>query len=108
MAEEKKEGGAAPAAGGAPAAEKKKNGRISSAQKREKQSLKARLGNRSFKATVTTAIRSFEEELAKGDKASLRKSLDALYSLLDKGVKTGRFKQNKAARTKSRLYAKIA
>jgi small subunit ribosomal protein S20 len=105
MAEEKKAGGAAP---GAPATEKKKNGRITSAQKRDKQSLKARLRNRSFKATVTTAIRSFEEAVAKGDKSVMKQRLDALYSLMDKGVKTGRYKLNKAARTKSRLTAKIA
>lgn len=101
MAEEKKAGGAAPA-------EKKKNGRISSAQKRDKQSLKARLLNRSFKATVNTAVRSFEEAVSKGDKTAMKQQLDALYSLMDKGVKTGRFKLNKAARTKSRLAAKIA
>ena len=101
MAEEKK-------AEGAPAAEKKKNGRIPSAQKRNKQSLKARLRNRSFKATVSTAIRSFEDAVAKGDKAVMKEHLKSLYSLMDKGVKTGRFKLNKAARTKSRLNAKIA
>lgn len=101
MAEEKK-------AEGAPAAGKKKNGRIPSAQKRNKQSLKARLRNRSFKATVTTAIRSFEDAVASGDKAVMKERLHSLYSLMDKGVKTGRFKLNKAARTKSRLTAKIA
>ncbi len=101
MAEEKK-------AGGAPAADKKKNGRQTSAQKRDKQALKARLRNRSFKATVTTAIRSFEDAVAKGDKAVMKERLSALYSLMDKGVKTGRYKLNKAARTKSRLTVKIA
>jgi small subunit ribosomal protein S20 len=105
MAEEKKAGGAPT---GAPAAEKKKNGRISSAQKRDKQSLKARLRNRSFKAGVATAVRSFEEAVAKGDKAVMKERLSALYSLMDKGVKTGRYKLNKAARTKSRLTVKIA
>jgi small subunit ribosomal protein S20 len=101
MAEEKKAGGAAPA-------EKKKKARITSAQKRDKQSLKARLRNRSFKATVTTAIRSFEDAVSKGDKTVMKQRLDALYSLMDKGVKTGRYKLNKAARTKSRLAAKVA
>jgi small subunit ribosomal protein S20 len=101
MAEEKK-------AGGAPAADKKKKARITSAQKRNKQSLKARLRNRSFKATVTTAIRSFEEAVAKGDQTMMKERLSALYSLMDKGVKTGRYKLNKAARTKSRLTVKIA
>ena len=86
----------------------KKKVRIPSAKKRDKQNIKARTRNRSFKATVTTAIRSFEDAVTKGDKAVMKDRLDALYSLMDKGVKTGRYKLNKAARTKSRLAAKIA
>jgi len=46
----------------------KKNGRQTSAQKRDKQSLKARLRNRSFKATVTTAIRVLKKLLQKATK----------------------------------------
>jgi small subunit ribosomal protein S20 len=99
MAEEKK----APAAG----EKKKTNGRISSAAKRAKQSERARLDNQSFKAGVRTAIRSFEETLSKGDKSNAKEKLKAVYSLMDKGVKTGRFKQNKAARTKSRLSSRV-
>jgi small subunit ribosomal protein S20 len=107
MAEEKKAAPEAkPGQPGAPAAEKKKNGRVSSAKKRDKQSLKARLSNRSFKTTVSTAIRSFEEAISKGDQNLTKERLSDLFSLLDKGVKTGRFKLNKAARTKSRLTAK--
>ncbi|MGH7890603.1 MAG: 30S ribosomal protein S20 [Thermodesulfobacteriota bacterium] len=106
MAEEKKE--AAPQKGAPGEKEKKKNGRTPSAKKRHTQSLKARLRNRGFKATVTTAMRSFEEAVAKGDKTVMKEKLNSLYSLLDKGVKTGRFKLNKAARTKSRLTSKIA
>jgi small subunit ribosomal protein S20 len=95
MAEEKKE------------AEKKKSGKITSAKKRDKQGAKRRIENRGFKATVRTAIRSYEETLAGSDKAAMKKQLDAVYSLVDKGVKTGRFKVNKAARTKSRLSSRL-
>ncbi len=96
MAEEKK------------AAEKKeKSKRISSAQKRDKQSAKRRLDNRGFKATVKTAIRAYEESLAGTDKAAMKAQLNEVYSLMDKGVKTGRFKVNKAARTKSRLSSRL-
>jgi small subunit ribosomal protein S20 len=104
MAEEKK---AAPAPEAAAGEKKKKNGRIPSAKKRDKQSLKARLRNRGFKTSVATAIRSFEEAASKGDKNLMKERLSALYSLMDKGVKTGRYKLNKAARTKSRLTAKL-
>lgn len=95
MAEEKK------------AADKKKNGKISSAKKRDLQSAKKRVANRGFKAEVRTAIRSFEATLAGNDIAAMKKQLDNVYSLMDKGVKTGRFKVNKAARTKSRLSSRI-
>ena len=100
MAEEKK---------GPVAGEKKKtNGRTPSAVKRAKQSEKARLENRSFKAGVKTALRSFEDALTKGDKKVVQENLKAVYSLMDKGVKTGRYKINKAARTKSRLANKVS
>lgn len=97
MAEQK------PAAG-----EKKKKNRTPSAVKRAKQSIKANIANRSFKAGVKTAIRSFEESLSKGDQAVIQGKLSAVYSLMDKGVKTGRFKLNKAARTKARLANKVS
>jgi small subunit ribosomal protein S20 len=95
MAEEKKE------------AEKKKNGKISSAKKRDKQGAKRRVANRGFKATVRTAIRSYEASLAGSDKAAMQKELNQVCSLVDKGVKTGRYKVNKAARTKSRLSSRL-
>ncbi|MBP7073882.1 MAG: 30S ribosomal protein S20 [Rhabdochlamydiaceae bacterium] len=95
MAEEKKE------------AAKKKNGKISSAKKRDKQSAKKRLANRGFKATVRTAVRAYEESLAGSDKAAKQAELNKVYSLVDKGVKTGRFKVNQAARTKARLSARL-
>jgi small subunit ribosomal protein S20 len=81
--------------------------RISSAQKRDKQSSKRRIENRGFKATVRTAIRSYEEALAGSDKAAMQAQLGQVYSLMDKGVKTGRFKVNKAARTKARLSSRL-
>lgn len=96
MAEEKKD-----------AAKKKKSGRISSAQKRDKQNVKRRLANRAFKATVRTAIRSYETSLAGNDKAVMQAKLNEVYSLMDKGVKTGRCKVNQAARTKSRLSNRL-
>ncbi len=94
MSEEKKE-------------EKKKSGKITSAKKRNKQGIKRRGANRSFKAKVKTAIRSFEESIAKNDKAATHNELNMVYSLIDKGLKTGRFKPNKAARTKSRLSNRL-
>lgn len=84
---------------------KEKNKRISSAEKRDIQSIKRQIRNHSFKAKVTTAVRAYKEAVSAGDKASLKLKLSEVYSLLDKGVKTHKFPQNKAARTKSRLSA---
>ena len=92
----------------APKSEKKKKEektRRPSALKRDLQNQKRRLRNRSHRAQVLTAIRSFESSLVKKEPAE--EKLRTIYSLMDKGVKKGVFKKNKAARTKSRLAARL-
>lgn len=76
------------------------------ALKRDIQNEKRRLRNKSFKSQVRTAVRSFEDVVAKGEAEAIKLKLDAVYSLMDKGVKKGVFKLNKASRTKSRLAAR--
>ena len=78
------------------------------AQKRAIQDEKRRLRNRSFKSEVRTTIRHFEEALPKGDFKAVQESLKDVYSMMDKGVKHGVFKLNKASRTKARLAARAA
>jgi small subunit ribosomal protein S20 len=88
--------------------EEKKIEKKPSAVKRALQSEKNRLRNRSFRSTVVTAIRSFEEGLtAKEEAPKMEAKLREIYSLMDKGVKHGIYKPQKAARTKSRLSARI-
>ncbi len=103
MAEEK-----APAA--APAAEKKKEEgktRQPSALKRDLQNEKRRLRNRSYRAAVFTSIRSLESSIdLKEAPEVIKTKLNAIYSMMDKGVKRGVFNSYKAARTKSRLAAR--
>lgn len=77
------------------------------ALKRDIQAKKARLRNRSFRAEVRTAIRLFDESLIKGDKKDTEKKLNEAYSIMDKGVKKGVYKQNTAGRTKARLAARL-
>jgi|688.fasta_scaffold13162_10 small subunit ribosomal protein S20 len=77
------------------------------AQKRAHQSEKSRLRNKAFKTEVRSAIRKFETSL-KGDPASIKEQLSNVYSLMDKGVKKGIYKINKASRTKARLTAHAA
>lgn len=76
------------------------------ALKRDIQNEKRRLRNKAFKSQVRTTIRQFEELLPKGDTAAITEKLTQVYSLMDKGVKKGVFKINKASRTKSRLTAR--
>lgn len=76
------------------------------ALKRDLQNNKRRLNNKTYKSRVRTAIRSLDEAVLKGDAAVTEVKLNEAYSMLDKCVKTGIFKVNKASRTKSRLAAR--
>jgi small subunit ribosomal protein S20 len=96
MAEEKKENG-----------EKKAKQRKSSALKRDLQSKKRNLNNRSFKAKVNSALRSLQETISQKNSTAIKSNLNVIYSLMDKSVKKGIFKMNKANRVKSRLHALI-
>lgn len=103
MAEEKKEAAPKKEAEG-----KKAGTRRPTALKRDIQSAKKNLLNRAYKAKVKTAMTSLKDSLSKKEGAeALKPKLRLLNSLMDKGVKKGIFKKNKAARTKSRLYHSV-
>ncbi len=79
-----------------------------SALKRDLQNQKNRLRNRSHRSEVLTAVKSLTASLSNKEAAEVTKEkLSTIYSLMDKGVKKGVFKANKAARTKSRLAARL-
>jgi small subunit ribosomal protein S20 len=78
------------------------------AQKRDLQSVKRNLQNNAFKSKVNTAIRSFRTSLTQSDKTEQKKKLNEVYSLVDKGVKSGVYKLNKASRIKSRFTQKVS
>lgn len=86
--------------------ETKKRAKTPTAQKREMQNKKKRLENRQFKSQVRTALRKFEDAVSKNNDGLIKETLSAVYGLMDKGVKKGIYKLNKASRTKSRLAAK--
>lgn len=78
-----------------------------SAKKRDLQNEKRRLRNRSYRASALTSVRSLQASISKKDSPeAVKEKLDAIYSIMDKGVKKGIFKPQKAARTKSRLAAR--
>lgn len=85
---------------------KKSKPKKPSALKRDEQSMKRNLRNRSFKSKVTTAMRAFEETLSKKDSTAAKATLSDMFSLMDKGVKKGIYKTNKANRVKSRLASR--
>ncbi len=95
-----------------PAAGKKKaEGKTKqpSALKRDLQNEKRRLRNRSYRASVLTSIRSLESSLnEKEAPEAIKTKLNAIYSIMDKGVKRGVYTPQKAARTKSRLTARCS
>lgn len=89
-------------------AEAKNKVKVPTAEKRMKQNVKRRVENKSFKSTVRTAVRRFEDAQTKNDSIQLQEALNTLFSLMDKGVKRGVYKKNKAARTKARYAAKLS
>jgi small subunit ribosomal protein S20 len=89
-------------------AESQKKKKRPTALKRDIQNEKRRLINRNFKSRALTALRSFREALQGNNKEQIAEKLNQAYSVCDKGVKSGVFSRNKAARIKSRLFAKTA
>jgi len=78
-----------------------------SAKKRDLQNERQCLRNRSYRAKVATAIRGFQTAITEKQAAeAVQSKLNTIFSLMDKGVKKGVYKPQKAARTKSRLSAR--
>lgn len=86
-------------------AEEKKTGKQKrpSAKKLDIQNAKRKMQNRSYKARVKTAVRSLEKDIADKNESGAKARLNSVYSLIDKGVKLGIYKLNKASRLKSKF-----
>ena len=81
------------------AEETKKKKKLPTAEKRIIQSDKRQELNHAFKSRIRTAVRTFEKATEqKASKETLSSHLNLVYKLLDKSVKNGIFKKNKAAR----------
>lgn len=88
--------------------EKKAKAKRPQAKKRDLQSEKRRVQNKMFTSKVRTAVRAFDKAVEKKDAAQAKEALNVVYGLMDKGVKHGIYKINKASRTKSRIAARAA
>lgn len=83
-----------------------------SAKKRIGINQRNRLRNRYYKSSVRTLIKVFFQDLEvyktsqnPEEKEKLKKILNSIYSLMDKGSKKNIFHKNAAARKKSKLAA---
>ncbi|NGX31592.1 MAG: 30S ribosomal protein S20 [Chlamydiae bacterium] len=73
------------------------------AKKRDMQNVKKRAQGRIVKKEINTATSVYKKGV-KEDKTGAQGLLNRVFSLLDKAVKKGVFKRNKAARDKSKLH----
>jgi small subunit ribosomal protein S20 len=89
-------------------AEENKKVKRPMALKRVIQNEKRALINKAFKSRVRTAVRKFQGALLAGEEAAVKEELSGVYSMVDKGVKRGIFKQNKANRIKKRFSLQVA
>jgi small subunit ribosomal protein S20 len=80
--------------------------KLPTAKKRDLQNEKRRARNKAFKSRIRTAIRALVDSKDKNEETTPH--LNKIYSLMDKGVKKGIVKQNKANRFKSRLTKKVS
>ena len=83
-----------------------------SAKKRIEVAKRNRLRNRYYKTSVRTLIKLFFKDLGlykvsqnPEEKEKLKKNLNSIYSILDKGTKKNIFHKNTAARKKAKLAA---
>lgn len=83
-----------------------------SAEKRIEINKRNRLRNKYYKTSVRTLIKLFFKDLEfyktsqnLEDREKIKKKLNSIYSLLDKGTKKNVFHKNAAARKKSKLAA---
>jgi small subunit ribosomal protein S20 len=80
---------------------------IKSAKKRARQSEQNRLRNVSARSMVRTALKKVVKAIETGDKAAAVAAYATAVPLMDRYAARGLIHQNKAARHKSRLNAKI-
>jgi small subunit ribosomal protein S20 len=78
-----------------------------SAKKRQLQSEKRRIANKSVRSRFKTKVKVFQETVTTQPKAKREENVQELYSMADKAAKKHIFSKNKASRIKSRLAKKL-
>jgi small subunit ribosomal protein S20 len=86
---------------------KKKTVRLASGRKRARQDVKLNAANTALRSKFRTVIKNVQKAAASGDKAMATDLFKSAQSIIDSVADKGLFHKNKAARTKSRLAAKV-
>jgi small subunit ribosomal protein S20 len=79
-----------------------------SAEKRNRQNVKARERNRAHRSTLRTAIKKLRAAVSSGDAAKAQELLPATLGVIDKTAQKQVIHANTASRYKSRLAKKVA
>jgi small subunit ribosomal protein S20 len=86
---------------------KKKTVRIASGRKRARQDVKLNAANTALRSKFRTAVKNVQKAVAAGKKDEAGSLFQLAQSVIDSVADKGMFHKNKAARTKSRLAAKV-
>ena len=86
---------------------KKKTVRLASGRKRARQDVGLNAHHSSLRSEFRTMVKNVQRAVASGDKAKAGEVFKAAQSVIDSVADKGIFHKNKAARTKSRLAAKV-
>lgn len=77
------------------------------AKKRVRQAEKSRTANTAYRSMMRTYVKKVLKAILANDKAGAQAALQSAQAMLDKSVNKGLIHKNKAARSVSRLSARI-
>ena len=86
---------------------KKRTVRLASGRKRARQDVALNAHNSALRSRFRTMVRNVQKAVAGGDKAKAAEAFRAAQGVIDSVADKGIFHKNKAARTKSRLAARV-
>ncbi|MBS0305566.1 MAG: 30S ribosomal protein S20 [Proteobacteria bacterium] len=86
---------------------KKRTVRIASGRKRARQNVALNAHSRALRTRFRSVVKDVDKAVAGGDKAKAADLFKSAQSVIDSVADKGIFHKNKAARTKSRLAAKV-
>jgi small subunit ribosomal protein S20 len=86
---------------------KKRTVRLASGRKRARQDVTLNAHNSALRSRFRTMVRNVQKAVAEGDKTKAAEAFRAAQGVIDSVADKGIFHKNKAARTKSRLAARV-